>query len=145
MGKMTDVVAYSDEYVEREDLDFLGPREREKEDDGLWADEEEEEIGIDEKRDNFIDSDYEPLKMYLKEMGSIPLLTREGEIAMAKKIERGREKLMKIVFSVPFALERLLAIGEAVKSGEATIDDIVQNGGGSEDAVIYETRKFVAA
>jgi len=146
MGKMTDVVAYSDEYVEREDLDFLGPREREKEDDGLWASEEEEEAGSDdEKRDNFIDSDYEPLKMYLKEMGSIPLLTREGEIAMAKKIERGREKLMKIIFSVPFALERLLSIGEAVKSGEAALDDIVQNGGGSEDAVIYETRKFVAA
>ncbi len=145
MGKMTDVVAYSDEYVEREDLDFLGPRDREKED-GLWANEEEEEVGSDdEKRDNFIDSDYEPLKMYLKEMGSIPLLTREGEIAMAKKIERGREKLMKIIFSVPFALERLLSIGEAVKNGEASLDDIVQNGGGSEDAVIYETRKFVAA
>ena len=146
MGKMTDVVAYSDEYVEREDLDFLGPREREKEGDGLWASEEEEEIDSDdEKRDSFIDSDYEPLKMYLKEMGSIPLLTREGEIAMAKKIERGRGKLMKIIFSVPFALERLLSIGEAVKNGEAALDDIVQNGGGSEDAVIYETRKFVAA
>ena len=145
MGKMTDVVAYSDEYIEREDLDFLEPREREKEDDGLWGNEEEEEVDIEEKRDNFIDSDYEPLKMYLKEMGSIPLLTREGEIAMAKKIERGREKLMKIIFSVPFALDRLISIGEALKNGETTIDDIVQNGGGSEDAVIYETRKFVAA
>jgi RNA polymerase primary sigma factor len=146
MGKMAEVLEYSDEYIEREDLDFLEPGERQEASEGLWANDEEEEAGADdEKQDSFVDSDYEPLKMYLKEMGSIPLLTRDGEIEMAKKIEKGREKLMKIIFSVPFALERLLSIGEAVKNGDAALDDIVQNGGGSEDAVMYETKKFVTA
>ena len=150
MGKITDVLEYSDDYIEREDVDFLEHgenSERGEEREVLWTDgDEEDEIGIEEdKQDSMVDSDYEPLKMYLKEMGSIPLLTRDGEIEMAKKIEKGREKLMKIIFSVPFALERLLAIGESVKNGEASLDDIVQNAGSSEDAVMYETRRFVAA
>lgn len=146
MGKMPDVLEYSDEYVEREDVDFLEHGEREEDRGILWTkDEEDENGGEEEKQESVIDSDYEPLKMYLKEMGSIPLLTRDGEIEMAKKIEKGREKLMKIIFSVPFALERLIAIGESVKDGEAALDDFVQNAGSSEDAAMYETRKFVAA
>ncbi len=150
MGKLTYLLEYSEDYVEREDVDVLdhGDREGDKVEDGevLWADEEEDENGNDsEKQDSAVDSDYEPLKMYLKEMGSIPLLTRDGEIDMARKIERGRGKLMKIIFSVPFALERLLAICESVKSGETELDDIVQNAGSSEDAVMYETKRFVTA
>ena len=149
MAKLTDVLAYSEEYVEREDLDFLGPREREDEDEEekeLWAEEREEEAGLDEeKQGSLVDNDYEPLKMYLKEMGSIPLLTRDGEIEMAKRIERGREKLMRIIFSVPFALQKLMSLGDAVRNGEMSLDEIVQNGGGSEDAVMFETKKFIAA
>lgn len=146
MGKMIDVLEYSEDYVEREDVEVMEHGEKEEESQVLWANEEEDENGIDEeKQDSVIDSDYEPLKMYLKEMGTIPLLTRDGEIEMAKKIERGRGKLMKIIFSVPFALEKLLAICESVKNGETALDDIVQNAGSSEDAVMYETRRFVAA
>lgn len=146
MGKITEVLEYSEDYVEREDVDFLEHGEREEDRGILWANDEEDENAIDEeKQDSLIDSDYEPLKMYLKEMGSIPLLTRDGEIEMAKKIEKGREKLMKIIFSVPFALERLIAIGESVRNGETVLDDIVQNAGSSEDAAMYETRRFVTA
>jgi RNA polymerase primary sigma factor len=146
MGKMIDVFEYSEDYVEREDVDVLEHGEREEESQVLWANEEEDENGTDEeKQESIVNSDYEPLKMYLREMGSIPLLTRDGEIEMAKKIERGRGKLMKIIFSVPFALEKLFAICECVKNGETALDDIVQNAGGSEDAVMYETRRFVTA
>lgn len=150
MGKLPHMLEYSEDYVEREDVDFLehgdGEADTVANDEGLWADEEEDENRADEeKQDSMVDSDYEPLKMYLKEMGSIPLLTRDGEIDMAKRIEKGRGRLMKIIFSVPFAFERLLAICESVKSGETELDDIVQNAGSSEDAVIYETKKFVAA
>ncbi len=150
MGKLPYVLEYSEEYVEREDIDFLDNGEGEGEaaanSEALWTDEEEEENRTDEeKQDSVVDSDYEPLKMYLKEMGSIPLLTRDGEIDMAKKIEKGRGKLMKIIFSVPFAFERLLAVCESVKNGETELDDIVQNAGSSEDAVMYETKKFVSA
>lgn len=146
MGKMIDVLEYSEDYVEREDVDVMEHGEREEESQVLWENEDEDESGVEEeKQDSAVDSDYEPLKMYLKEMGSIPLLTRDGEIEMAKKIEKGRGKLMKIMFSVPFALQKLIAVSEFVKSGEAVLDDIVQNAGSSEDAVMYETRRFVAA
>ena len=134
MGKMIDVLEYSEDYVEREDVEVMEHGEKEEESQVLWANEEEDENGIDEeKQDSVIDSDYEPLKMYLKEMGTIPLLTRDGEIEMAKKIERGRGKLMMIIFSVPFALEKLLAIWDSVKNGETALDHIVQNAGSSED------------
>ena len=148
MGKLAEILEYSDEYVERDNLDVLEQgEESEDRQDGFWEgeDEEEEVVSEDEKQESLVDSDYEPLKMYLKEMGTIPLLTRDGEIEMAKKIEKGRERLMQIIFSVPFARERLLKIGEAVQNGEAALEDIIQNGGGSEEAVTYETKKFLTS
>ncbi len=149
MGKLPYVLEYSEDYVEREDIDFLEHGEVEGEtvanSEGLWADEEEDENrSYDEKQESMVDSDYEPLKMYLREMGGIPLLTKDGEIEIAKKIEKGRGKLLKIIFSVPFAFERLLAICESVKNGETKLVDIVQNAGSSKGSVIYETKKFVS-
>lgn len=87
-----------------------------------------------EKKASLADSNYEPLKMYLKEMGNIPMLTREGEIGTAKLIEKGRVKLMKIVFSLPFAVEKMLMLGEDVRNGETGIGDIIQNNLDSDEA-----------
>jgi RNA polymerase primary sigma factor len=143
MGKMLEVLDYSDEYVEREDLDFLEQRVSDSRD--VFGDEtedaEEDELE-EEKSVSFVDSDYEPLKMYLKEMGSIPLLTREGEIETAKRIERGREKLMEVIFSVPFAVEKLVSVANLVKSGDMELSDLIQGSGDSEEAVMDETKRF---
>ncbi len=143
MGKMLEVLDYSDEYVEREDLDFLEQRVSDSRD--VFGDEHEdaEEDELEEEKSvSFVDSDYEPLKMYLKEMGSIPLLTREGEIETAKRIERGREKLMEVIFSVPFAVEKLLSVANLVKSGDMELSDLIQGSGDSEEAVMEETKRF---
>ena len=113
-------------------LEFLEFDEQgtpEEHEDVLWTDSpdpDEDELE-EEKKASLADSDYEPLKMYLKEMGNIPLLTKEGEIETSKLIEKGRRKLMEIVFSLPFAVEKILKLGEDVRNGETGIDDIIQN------------------
>jgi RNA polymerase primary sigma factor len=76
-------------------------------------------------------------------MGNIPLLTREGEIETAKRIEKGREKLMRVIFSIPFAIEKLIAIGSSVKNGEGGLDDIIQNTLDTDETLLYETKKFL--
>jgi RNA polymerase primary sigma factor len=145
MGKMLEVFDYSDEYVEREDLDFLDQRVSDNRP-AFWdenRDEEEDELE-EGKNVSFVDSDYEPLKMYLKEMGSIPLLTREGEIDTAKRIERGRENVMRVIFSIPFAVDKLISLANLVKSGDVELGDLVQGNGDSDEAVMDETKRFFA-
>jgi RNA polymerase primary sigma factor len=80
----------------------------------------------------------------LKEMGNIPLLTREGERETAKRIEKGRDGFVRVIFSVPFAIERLISMGTAVRSGDLSPEVIMQGGVGSEEAVIYETKRFLS-
>ena len=55
------------------------------------------------------------VRMYLREMGSAPLLTREGEVAVAKRIERGQLLVLKTISRSPIVLKELLAIGEELR------------------------------
>ncbi len=70
--------------------------------------------------------EYDPIHSYMKEMGSVPLLTKEGEVEIAKKIEEGKRRLMIAVFSVPFSLKKLISLGEYIESGEAPLHEIIQ-------------------
>lgn len=101
----------------------------------------EEEIEADKV--SLLDGEYEPVKMYLKEMGSIPLLTKEGEIELAKRIERGREKTMRAVFSLPVALEKLIEQCGMVKTGERAITEIIQIEDDSEEALRENLENFI--
>ena len=67
----------------------------------------------------------DPVRLYLREMGIVPLLTREGEVAIAKRIERGQIKTRKAIARSPIAVEELLQIGDALESGKTHIRDIV--------------------
>src|SRR5687768_12532497 len=67
----------------------------------------------------------DPVRLYLREMGVVPLLTREGEVAIAKRIERGQLKTQKAIARSPIAVKELLWIGDELESGAANIRDVV--------------------
>jgi len=67
----------------------------------------------------------DPVRLYLREMGVVPLLTREGEVAIAKRIERGQLKTRKAIGRSPIAVKELLRIGEELEAGSANIREIV--------------------
>ncbi len=91
----------------------------------------------------FEGEDHDPVKIYLKEMGIVPLLTKEGEIEVATRIEREKEKVLRIIFSLPFALKKLIALGEIIEAGEAPLAEITQNAEDEvEEDLICERKKF---
>src|SRR6476620_12115951 len=67
----------------------------------------------------------DPVRLYLREMGVVPLLTREGEVAIAKRIERGQLKTQKAIARSPIAVREVLKIGEDLESGRLNIRDTV--------------------
>jgi len=67
----------------------------------------------------------DPVRLYLREMGVVPLLTREGEVAIAKRIERGQLKTQKSIARSPIAVKELLRIGDELETGSASIREIV--------------------
>jgi RNA polymerase primary sigma factor len=67
----------------------------------------------------------DPVRLYLREMGVVPLLTREGEVAIAKRIERGQLKTQKAISRSPIAVEELLRIGEELEAGTTNIREVV--------------------
>jgi RNA polymerase primary sigma factor len=68
----------------------------------------------------------DPVRMYLREMGTVPLLTREGEVAIAKRIERGQLLVLKTISRAPLILKELLQVGEDLRNGSRSIKEIVQ-------------------
>jgi len=69
----------------------------------------------------------DPVKMYLREMGLVSLLSREGEVEIAKKIEEGEREVMDSIFGVAASVKTVVDIGEKLKSGELRIKSIVAN------------------
>ena len=67
----------------------------------------------------------DPVRLYLREMGVVPLLTREGEVAIAKRIERGQLKTQKAIARSPIAVKELLKIGDELEAGTVSIREIV--------------------
>jgi RNA polymerase primary sigma factor len=68
----------------------------------------------------------DPVRMYLREMGTVPLLNRAGEVAIAKRIERGQLLVLKTITRSPIILKELLAISDDVRKGTRSIKEIVQ-------------------
>ena len=67
----------------------------------------------------------DPVRIYLREMGVVPLLTREGEVDIAKRIERGQRRVLKALSRSPIVIRQVLAIGEDLKRGVRSIKEIV--------------------
>jgi RNA polymerase primary sigma factor len=67
----------------------------------------------------------DPVRVYLRQMGTVPLLTREQEVSIAQRIERGQIKTHKAISRSPIAVEELLKIGEELQTGRLNIRDLV--------------------
>ena len=67
----------------------------------------------------------DPVRMYLREMGTVPLLTREGEVEIAKRIERGQLRVLKALSRSPIVIREILAMGEDLKRGVRSIKEVV--------------------
>ncbi|MDH3528184.1 MAG: RNA polymerase sigma factor RpoD [Acidobacteriota bacterium] len=72
-----------------------------------------------------LDKTNDPVRLYLREMGIVPLLTREGEVSIAQRIERGQQRAQKTIARSPIAVAELIKIGEDLIEGNSSIREIV--------------------
>jgi RNA polymerase primary sigma factor len=72
-----------------------------------------------------LDKTNDPVRMYLREMGTVPLLTREGEVAIAKRIEQGKLAVIKSISRTPKITAEVIEMGEQLKRGERTVRELV--------------------
>jgi RNA polymerase primary sigma factor len=66
----------------------------------------------------------DPVRLYLREMGRVSLLTREGEVAIAKRIEEGKKEVIRVILNCPMTVKEVLSIGVGIRQGKIEIKDI---------------------
>jgi RNA polymerase primary sigma factor len=95
------------------------------------------EVEVDLDRSAGVDSkSQDPVRIYLREMSLVPLLTREGEVAIARRMERGQFVVMKAITRSPIVIKELIAIGDDLRNGTRSIKEIVP----FDDAELTETQ-----
>jgi RNA polymerase primary sigma factor len=90
-----------------------------EEEKALAKEEEEDELEIET-----LGRATDPVRMYLREMGSVSLLTREGEVEIAKKIESGKREVLSVVLNCPMAVKEIINLGNAIKVGKLEIREV---------------------
>jgi RNA polymerase primary sigma factor len=75
---------------------------------------------------SFQEKTTDPVRVYLREMGIVPLLTRESEVVIAKRLERGNLRVMKVVSRSPLVLKELIATGAQLRAGSRPIKEIIR-------------------
>jgi RNA polymerase primary sigma factor len=68
----------------------------------------------------------DPVRMYLREMGTVPLLTREGEVEIARRIERGQNAVLRSLTRAPLVIQEILAVAEQISNDALSARDVVQ-------------------
>ncbi|MCG3114253.1 MAG: RNA polymerase sigma factor RpoD [Candidatus Manganitrophus sp. SA1] len=114
-GRFQRMAVESDEEVEEVE-------EIEEVDEEIVGEEREKEIDL---TPGAVSRTDDPVRLYLREIGSVPLLSREGEIEIAKRIEEGKKEISNIVFGLPIAIQKVLTFGEELKTDQIPIGDVV--------------------
>ncbi len=93
-----------------------------------------------------LDKTNDPVRMYLREMGTVPLLTREGEVEIARRIERGQVKVLKALSRSPIIIQEMFAVRDALKRGERSIKEVVvfDEDEYTEERVQERTHEFIS-
>jgi len=84
-----------------------------------------------EKEENEVSADAlskanDPVRLYLRKMGSIPLLTKDGEVEIAKLIEEGEAEVMDVVLNSQIGIQEVLSVGERIRAGKIRVRDVVR-------------------
>jgi RNA polymerase primary sigma factor len=87
--------------------------------------EEEEEEDLTTDPDSLIRGN-DPVKMYLHEMGCVSLLTREGEVEIAKRIEQGEQQVFSVIIDCPVTIKEVLALGDKLQKGTIRLKEVVR-------------------
>ncbi len=124
-------------YLAEEESELLPADAHSEEEYSYGLEEEPKELGtgeLDHLEEEDLDLDLtpgalektnDPVRMYLREMGTVPLLTREGEVEIAKRIERGQIKVLKALSRSPLIIQEIVATGEDLKSKVRSIKEVV--------------------
>jgi RNA polymerase primary sigma factor len=93
--------------------------------------------------DGYAQKSNDPVRMYLRKMGSVSLLTREGEVEIAKRIEEGEDKVFEVILNSRVGVGEILEIGEALRRGKLRVKDVVRDLD-KEEEVDHEAAKIRA-
>jgi RNA polymerase primary sigma factor len=105
-------------------IEVVDSEQKYREDKLLERGEAGEEVELD-LTPGVLDKTNDPVRMYLREMGTVPLLTREGEVEIAKRIERGKLAVIKAISRTPTVAREIIRLGEQLRAGERTIRELV--------------------
>ena len=99
------------------------------EEEGVSAQKVGEEFVEEERVEEIEDIDLigrtsDPVRLYLREMGRVSLLTREGEVAIAKRIEEGKKEVIRVILNCPLTVREVLNIGEGIRQGDIDIRNV---------------------
>jgi RNA polymerase primary sigma factor len=119
------------------------------EEEGGSAQKVEEEFAEEERVEEIEDIDLigrtsDPVRLYLREMGRVSLLTREGEVAIAKRIEEGKKEVIRVILNCPLTVREVLNIGEGIRQGSIDIrnvtSEVEDDEGYAEEKEFYKNK-----
>jgi RNA polymerase primary sigma factor len=105
----------------------------------------EEEQEEKEEEDAGYGKSNDPVRMYLRKMGSVSLLTREGEVEIAKRIEQGEKEILASVLASSIAIKEILELGERLRKGKIRVREIIKDAGDESAAEETEEAEEVEA
>jgi len=83
----------------------------------------------------------DPVKMYLREMGTVSLLTREGEVVIAKRIEEGEERVIEAILETSIGIQEIFTIGEQLARNEIRLKEVIKDADEDDTLAEIETRR----
>jgi RNA polymerase primary sigma factor len=95
---------------------------------------ESDSVESDEKEAT-VDSSYDPVRIYMRKMGAVPLLTREVEVEVAKRMEQGERRVLEAVLNTNVAIEAIVDLGQQLRSQKLSIRDVVRDLGDDPDGI----------
>ncbi|NLY93225.1 MAG: RNA polymerase sigma factor RpoD [Myxococcales bacterium] len=91
--------------------------------------------------DSYSSKSNDPVRMYLRKMGAVSLLTREGEVEIAKRIEEGENRVFQCILRSRVGVSEILAIGDGLKKGKLRIKDVIKDYDKTDDDANDEEAK----